>query len=551
VPSKRVHKPAGKNGKSPSKIGTKYWAWGCLALVILFVVFVRIRLLDIPLERDEGEFAYGGQLILHGQPPFKWLYNIKLPGIYAAYALVMAVFGETARGIHWGLLLVNVSTVLLTFFLGRRLVDLWAGVIAAAVYGLMSLSPSFFGLAAHATQFVALAGLGGILILLRGLESGRRWTLFLSGLLFGLAFVLKQPGILFGIFGGLYLICRRVCFKATTETAPGLGLLFLGLMLPYALICLILWRAGVFGTFWLWTWTYARVHALSWSVGGQLFLLNLLHHTIWPELLLEALSLAALAVVLAARRFSQEKKVFLAGFFVFSFLAVCPGFYFSPHYFIVWFPAMGLVIGAAVRAALDWGRLPGLMAAFGLIVFGAFFLAGEWTVFLQASPDEVCMKVYDINPFRQAVEVAKYIRLHSTAGSRIAVLESEPEIYFYADRPAATGYVYAYDFMAEQDYALEMQKELIREVEETKPEYVVYSYSRYSWGRTSNSQVVVLEWADRFLGERYQLVGVADQMPDGELNYCWDEKASACLSQQSVSRLLVYKERPDLTAAPR
>ena len=31
---------------------------------MLFVIIVRIRLLDFPLERDEGEYAYMGQLIL-------------------------------------------------------------------------------------------------------------------------------------------------------------------------------------------------------------------------------------------------------------------------------------------------------------------------------------------------------------------------------------------------------------------------------------------------------------------------------------------------------
>ena len=35
------------------------------------VVAIRIRLLGIPLERDEGEYAYAGQLILQGVPPYK------------------------------------------------------------------------------------------------------------------------------------------------------------------------------------------------------------------------------------------------------------------------------------------------------------------------------------------------------------------------------------------------------------------------------------------------------------------------------------------------
>ena len=39
-------------------------AWISLAMIILgLVIAIRLRLLGIPLERDEGEYAYAGQLI--------------------------------------------------------------------------------------------------------------------------------------------------------------------------------------------------------------------------------------------------------------------------------------------------------------------------------------------------------------------------------------------------------------------------------------------------------------------------------------------------------
>src|SRR5881296_3567228 len=102
----------------------------CVLAVIVFglTVAIRIRLLGIPLERDEGEYAYAGQLLLQGIPPYKLAYNMKFPGIYAAYALVMLLFGQTAAGIHLGLLLVNVASIILVFFLGRKLLDLNGGL---------------------------------------------------------------------------------------------------------------------------------------------------------------------------------------------------------------------------------------------------------------------------------------------------------------------------------------------------------------------------------------------------------------------------------------
>ena len=40
------------------------FAWWALAIIAFtLVIVIRIRLLGIPLERDEGEYAYAGQLI--------------------------------------------------------------------------------------------------------------------------------------------------------------------------------------------------------------------------------------------------------------------------------------------------------------------------------------------------------------------------------------------------------------------------------------------------------------------------------------------------------
>ena len=91
--------------------------------------------------------------------------------------------------------------------------------------------------------------MAGLLLLLRHAETERPWTLWLSGLLFGLAFLMKQHGIFFGMFAAAYLIASRQWKK--------LPLFLAGAVTPFAIACLILWRAGVFGRFWFWTFTYA------------------------------------------------------------------------------------------------------------------------------------------------------------------------------------------------------------------------------------------------------------------------------------------------------
>ena len=80
------------------KFRHRHWVRWFVVATILLVVVVRFRLLDLPLERDEGEYAYAGQLMLQGVPPYQLAGNMKFPGTYGAYAIIMAVTGERADG---------------------------------------------------------------------------------------------------------------------------------------------------------------------------------------------------------------------------------------------------------------------------------------------------------------------------------------------------------------------------------------------------------------------------------------------------------------------
>jgi len=94
-----------------------------LGVVIICISFIRFRLINVPLERDEGEYAYFGKLILDGIAPFKEAYSMKLPGTYGMYALIMEVFGRNIYGIHLGLLLINAATIVFTGYLLRASVN--------------------------------------------------------------------------------------------------------------------------------------------------------------------------------------------------------------------------------------------------------------------------------------------------------------------------------------------------------------------------------------------------------------------------------------------
>ncbi|PYL53513.1 MAG: hypothetical protein DMF29_08125, partial [Verrucomicrobia bacterium] len=130
---------------------------------------------------------------------------MKFPGTSVVYALAMSIFGDSSKGIHLGLVLINLVTVGLILFLGRNLLGQVAGVMAAAAYSVLSLMPYVLGSAAHATHFVVVFAVAGVLLLARALHRQSKALIFASGCLFGFALLVKQPGLLFIVFGSVYL----------------------------------------------------------------------------------------------------------------------------------------------------------------------------------------------------------------------------------------------------------------------------------------------------------------------------------------------------------
>ncbi len=123
------------------------------------------------------------------------------------------------------------------------------------------------------------------------------------------------------------------------------------------------------------------------------------------------------------------------------------------------------------------------------------------------------------------VEVGAYLEAHTAPGERIAVLGSEPEILFYANRPSATGYVYMYGMMEKQSYAGRMQREAIQEIESARPRYMVIVNADTSWLLRPWSDHSIINWARNYSEEHYDIVGMVEFRADGASVITWGPEA--------------------------
>ena len=209
----------------------RHKAWLLVGLTVLFVLVVRVRLRDMPLERDEGEYAYAGQLMLHGLAPYK-------DGLHHEAARHLRRLRRhhgrsSAKAPPASTSASPSSTPPRSSSCSSWAGNCWTRPRASRRPSPLPCSrsaPRCWAWRRTRRISSSLAALAGMLLLLQACEPGNRGAgherrgassgrscvhpqplaFFVSGLCFGLAFLMKQHGLFFGLCGALYLLWTRI-----------------------------------------------------------------------------------------------------------------------------------------------------------------------------------------------------------------------------------------------------------------------------------------------------------------------------------------------------
>jgi hypothetical protein len=147
--------------------------------------------------------------VLQGEVPYRdFLYNYT-PGILWLNALLMHWFGVNLMVIHLGLFAFKLATIVILYFVARKLTGNWAALVPVA------LSLSWIGykyiFGVFPTQYSMLFVLVGILAMLKYDESEKYAWLFLSGASVGAVFLFKyNVGILLLACGTAVIFIRYI-----------------------------------------------------------------------------------------------------------------------------------------------------------------------------------------------------------------------------------------------------------------------------------------------------------------------------------------------------
>jgi hypothetical protein len=254
--------------------------------------------------------------------------------------------------------------------------------------------------------------------------------------------------------------------------------------------------------------------------------------------------LAAIGLVISVVA-AKERRTgpFLVGWLVASILALSAGLYFREHYFVFVLPSVSLLAAAVLtHPAFSFAQAratrisPLLILSFAL----ALPLFADRQLFFTLDPAAACRSIYYPSPFPECIRIADFVRQYTKPDDQIAVLGSEPEIYFYADRRSATGYIYTYPLMEPHKYAPQMQREMMREIEQRNPKFVIFVAVSVSWLVGPESDRSIFNWAHEYCTKNYAPVGLVTLSEKGSEYYFSDVLPSFDSTQPHI---LIYQRK--------
>jgi 4-amino-4-deoxy-L-arabinose transferase-like glycosyltransferase len=201
-----------------------------IKILFYFLGFILITLLVIwlnlswrpDLQRippDSGFYAYFGKAILHGQIPYRDIWDNKPPLGYYLNALAQVIFGQNAWGVWWSSIVWMTGLCVLFFAVIRKLFEGATAAITTVLFLVALMNPQIFQ-GGNMTEVYALAPQIGIIGVtsLYFTKKHNSWLPFITGVLTASAFLVKQPTIMLG-FSSLAILMLSTIGKKEIRLA--------------------------------------------------------------------------------------------------------------------------------------------------------------------------------------------------------------------------------------------------------------------------------------------------------------------------------------------
>jgi hypothetical protein len=499
---------------------------GIFGLAALFIA-LRWNNFNAPLDRDEGDYAYAGQLLIHGVTPYEHEFIQKPPLIIYTYAfsnLLLPQFFWSAR------LLASVFVTLTTILLGC--IARWEfgrGVALPTMWlmTLMVLAPEIAQFSASVEMFMLLPLLAMLAVYCRNRQKKHPWHWFAAAF-FGVTAVLYKytafPVVAFTFLAWLAEMMRR-----SSMTWRPIIFAFAGGTAAVAIeIGYFLMRDGG-AQLWECTVKFNRFYVQSGPFGFTGLMLNA--KFFWQNWWLLFL------IPWAAWLLHDRRIWFWLGIFICAIFSTGLSAY--GQYYIILMPFWALLTAVGIRALSSRVFLSSKFVGGLLTVLAVLFLLRPDVPWLLCREERFAQVKMGAYPFIEARAAAERVSSSSSPDDFVFIAGSEPEILFYAQRFNPTRFSNVYPLMIPSTAARCYQLEAIQDLQKRSPKLIVFVNARDSWVRHPQTPEDFFDFMKNFLAENYALAGGYVKI-DWQKGY-WSDQLDA--SEQAKASLLIYRRK--------
>ena len=220
-----------------------------LVLVVILSWFLKSNYFNVPLERDEGEYAYIAQTIQDGGLPYKDAFNQKPPLIFYTYSIIFLLLGDSVHDIHLAVFIYNLITLLLVYKTTKLIFGQNQALIASFIFAVLSAERRYLCHSANTEIFMIAPLTASLFYMLKNIKQKERIYLYYSGAFAGLSVLFKQVALMSFIGLVLFYIYYSFSTKDNKKLPKDLSAIAIAFISPLAVTAFYFYIKGGFNDF--------------------------------------------------------------------------------------------------------------------------------------------------------------------------------------------------------------------------------------------------------------------------------------------------------------
>lgn len=484
-PTGTCEEPPRSSARSQAGGGEQWTEALLIALLLLVFFWLRWPFRIADLIRDEGEYVHLGQAILRGRIPYLDIYNEKTPFVFYFFALVNRLAGVSVEAVRLATTAFGMLTLLGLYALARQLFNPFAAFWTGLAFVVMMSAQFAIYNQATAEYFGLLWMVLAVLFWYRARCAAPVRLRLLAGIAAGLAYQTKQSGLFVFAFlvaertmeGLRTEQCRRLAWVAVARDA---ALALFGFALVVGSTMAYFSSYGALSDYITCTWTnlFEYVGARGGVLRDPRYVQEMAFWLIRHDLGLWVLGTAGVGAMALGAPGSPARHLWALPLLIVA-SALAAGQFYTQYFQPLLVPlalGAGFLIDGFWKRTRDAAALPSRRAAAALLALAPWVMPAvlifQWFVLMSRA--EVVGHQKLLPPFNVTRDVGRYLSARTLPGEEILVLGSEPEIYYFANRPTASRMHYTYPMAGPYSYAEELRQDFFADWRQDRPRYVAW-----------------------------------------------------------------------------